>query len=129
MCRFFVKFRNSLQIIVNCTFIYTTTCNTLSFTLPMLEMHMCIYMYQQEIRCFGTLLSLSSIIPSIIHKHAHVHFCHFFDKFRNSLHILDNCTFIYTTICNTLLFTLPILEMHMCIYMYQHEIRCFGTLL
>ncbi|MFS8014981.1 hypothetical protein Hanom_Chr15g01351041 [Helianthus anomalus] len=92
-------------------------------------MHMCIYMYQHEIRCFGTLLSLSSIIPSIIHKHAHVHFFHFFDKFYNSLHILDNCTFIYTAICNTLLFTLPILEMYMCIYMYQHEIRCFGTLL
>ncbi|MFS7952824.1 hypothetical protein Hanom_Chr07g00611431 [Helianthus anomalus] len=49
-------------------------------------MHMCIYMYQHEIRCVGTLLSLSSIIPSIIHKHARVHFSHFFDKFRNSLH-------------------------------------------
>ncbi|MFS8032870.1 hypothetical protein Hanom_Chr17g01562771 [Helianthus anomalus] len=57
-------------------------------------MHICIYIYQHEIRSVGTLLSLSSIILSIIHKHAHVHFCHFFDKFRNSLQLLDNCTFI-----------------------------------
>ncbi|MFS7991376.1 hypothetical protein Hanom_Chr12g01070031 [Helianthus anomalus] len=90
---------------------------------------MCIYMYQHQIRCFVTLISLLSIIPSIIHKYAHVHFCNFFDKFRYSLQLLDNCTFMYTTMCNTILFTLPILEMHMCIYMYQHQIRCFGTLL
>ncbi|MFS7962435.1 hypothetical protein Hanom_Chr08g00726591 [Helianthus anomalus] len=56
-------------------------------------------------------------------------FCHIFDKFRNSLQLLDNCTFIYTTMCNTIIFKLPILEIHMCIYMYQHEIRCFGTLI
>ncbi|MFS8032435.1 hypothetical protein Hanom_Chr17g01557751 [Helianthus anomalus] len=54
---------------------------------------------------------------------------HFFDKFRNSLQILVSCTFIYTTTCNTLLFTLTILEMHMCIYIYQHEIKCSGTLI
>ncbi|MFS7925707.1 hypothetical protein Hanom_Chr04g00288221 [Helianthus anomalus] len=71
-------------------------------------MYMCIYMYQHEIRCFVTLISLSSIISSIIHKHAHVHFCHFFDKFCNSLQLLDNCTFIYTTMYNTILFTLQI---------------------
>ncbi|MFS7987127.1 hypothetical protein Hanom_Chr11g01018771 [Helianthus anomalus] len=78
-------------------------------------MHMCIYMYQHGIECVGTLLSISSIILSIIHKHSCVHFCHFFDKFRNSLQLLDNCTFIYTAMSNTILFTLPILEMHMCI--------------
>ncbi|MFS7970125.1 hypothetical protein Hanom_Chr09g00817351 [Helianthus anomalus] len=58
-----------------------------------------------------------------------MHMHHFFDKSRNTLSVLDNCTFIYTTICNTLLFTLPILEMHMCIYMYEHDITCFAILL
>ncbi|MFS8025974.1 hypothetical protein Hanom_Chr16g01481501 [Helianthus anomalus] len=50
---------------------------------------------------------------------------HFFDKFHNRLPVLDNCTFIYTTIRNTIFFTLQILEMYMCIYMYEYDITCF----
>ncbi|MFS7898269.1 hypothetical protein Hanom_Chr00s019323g01758951 [Helianthus anomalus] len=46
---------------------------------------------------------------------------HFLEKFHNILSVVKKIHFHYTTICNTLLFTLPILEMHMCIYMYQHE--------
>ncbi|MFS8026236.1 hypothetical protein Hanom_Chr16g01484461 [Helianthus anomalus] len=56
---------------------------------------------------------------------AHLHMYHFFDKFRKTLQVLDNCTFIYTIIHKIILLRLPILKMHMCIYMYEHDITCF----
>ncbi|MFS7987152.1 hypothetical protein Hanom_Chr11g01019071 [Helianthus anomalus] len=54
-----------------------------------------------------------------------MHKYYFFDTFHNTLLVLDNCTFIYITIHNILLFTLTLLEMHMCIYIYEHVITCF----